>query len=194
MRIGEWGNLPTVEVFQVVNASEVLVKADDELFMLTGVRTSGMVDGRNYSLSDAFEVEGTRRYSTAIGASKQVLSLRIISGRAATAIVNEANQAMLERAVNVARAEAAEQRAAKEKEAADKVAQEVASQEADTAAKRRTWNSADGKFTVEAEFISSGGGKVKLRRLDNGKELSLDANILSPADLAWIKSRGAGKS
>ncbi|WP_254510765.1 SHD1 domain-containing protein [Anatilimnocola floriformis] len=53
----------------------------------------------------------------------------------------------------------------------------------------RTWTSADGKFTVEAEFISFGAGKVKLRRVDNGKELNLDANHFSPADIAWIKSR-----
>lgn len=53
----------------------------------------------------------------------------------------------------------------------------------------RKWTSADGKFTVEAEFISFGAGKVKLRRVDNGKELNLDEDNFSPADIAWIRSR-----
>lgn len=53
----------------------------------------------------------------------------------------------------------------------------------------RKWTSADGQFTVEAEFISFGAGKVKLRRVDNGKELTLDEEVISAPDMAWIRGR-----
>lgn len=53
----------------------------------------------------------------------------------------------------------------------------------------RTWTSADGQFSVEAEFISFGNGVVRLRRVDNAKELKLDEETLSAQDMAWIRSR-----
>lgn len=87
-------------------------------------------------------------------------------------------------------------RAAEELAEQNRLAQELAAAQAaeqkaaaELAARRRTWSSADGQFKVEADFVSYGGGKVKLRRVDNGKELSLDEEILSPGDMAWIRSR-----
>ncbi len=56
----------------------------------------------------------------------------------------------------------------------------------------RTWTSADGKFTTEAEFAGSMAGKVKLRKAD-GTTVTLEADKLSEADREWIKKRAAGK-
>ena len=56
----------------------------------------------------------------------------------------------------------------------------------------RTWTSQDGKFTVEAEFVSYSDGKVRLSR--NGKELSVPANRLSLKDHEYIsKSSNWGR-
>lgn len=54
--------------------------------------------------------------------------------------------------------------------------------------KIRSWASADGKFTVDAEFVSMTGGVVKLRKAD-GTELSVPREKLSDADNDWIKNR-----
>jgi SLA1 homology domain 1, SHD1 len=52
----------------------------------------------------------------------------------------------------------------------------------------RTWTSADGKFTVEAEFGGAIGSKVTLRKAD-GSVITLDADKLSDADREWIGKR-----
>jgi len=54
--------------------------------------------------------------------------------------------------------------------------------------KARTWTSADGKFTVEAEFGGAIGSKVTLRKTD-GSVITLDADKLSDADREWIGKR-----
>ncbi|MDX1948115.1 MAG: SHD1 domain-containing protein [Pirellulaceae bacterium] len=46
----------------------------------------------------------------------------------------------------------------------------------------RTWTSADGKFQVEATLVSFRAGIVTLRRVDNGKLITLKLDQLSPAD------------
>lgn len=51
----------------------------------------------------------------------------------------------------------------------------------------RTWKSADGKFTVEAEFRSMTGGIVKLKRVDDGTEISVPLERLSADDQKWIR-------
>jgi len=75
---------------------------------------------------------------------------------------------------------------AEERAAAEKIA---AAKAADQLARRRTWRTNDGRFTVEADFVSFVAGVVKLRRVDNGKEITIDADTLSAGDLAWIESR-----
>ena len=57
------------------------------------------------------------------------------------------------------------------------------------AEKGRTWKSADGSFTVEAEFLYFANGKVKIRRNDNGKELLVDLASLSTDDQEWVSER-----
>jgi uncharacterized cupin superfamily protein len=51
----------------------------------------------------------------------------------------------------------------------------------------RTWTSADGKFSTEAEFQGLLAGKVKLRRVD-GSTINIDDEKLSEADRKWIRS------
>ncbi len=55
-------------------------------------------------------------------------------------------------------------------------------------AETRTWSSASGKFTVEAEMVSVQGEKVVLR-LTDGKELSVPLAKLSDADLQFVKAQ-----
>lgn len=52
----------------------------------------------------------------------------------------------------------------------------------------RTWTSAAGGHTTEAEFVSMGAGKVKLRKPD-GTVITLDADKVSAADREWIRKR-----
>ncbi len=56
----------------------------------------------------------------------------------------------------------------------------------------RKFSSADGKFSVEAIFLSKSGEKVKLKRTSDDKEITVDFEILSIEDQQWIK-RGAYK-
>jgi hypothetical protein len=54
---------------------------------------------------------------------------------------------------------------------------------------QRTWTSADGKFSVEAEFLSYGNDKVKLKKAD-GKVIDLPKDKLSDDDQEWLRKRG----
>ena len=53
----------------------------------------------------------------------------------------------------------------------------------------RTWTSADGKYTVEAKLIKADGAFVYLQRKDNGKQIKVPAEKLSPKDKDYLKSR-----
>jgi hypothetical protein len=56
----------------------------------------------------------------------------------------------------------------------------------------RTWHSASGKFSTDAEFLSAGLGKVKLRKAD-GTELTLELDQLSEDDRNWIADYARSK-
>ncbi len=51
----------------------------------------------------------------------------------------------------------------------------------------RVWKSADGKFSVEAEFIDVENDIVQLRRTDNNKTLSIQIAMLSRRDQKYIR-------
>lgn len=53
----------------------------------------------------------------------------------------------------------------------------------------REWATVDGKFSVVAEFVTLIGDKVKLRRADDGREITVPLERLSSADRAWIDER-----
>lgn len=50
--------------------------------------------------------------------------------------------------------------------------------------KIRTWTA--GAFSVEAEFLSRIGANVKLRRVDNGREISVEVANLCDLDQRWL--------
>lgn len=51
----------------------------------------------------------------------------------------------------------------------------------------RTFSDASGKFSVEAEVVTATADSVKLRRKDNGQEITLRIEQLSQADQEWIR-------
>jgi hypothetical protein len=53
----------------------------------------------------------------------------------------------------------------------------------------RTWSTADGKFSVEASFVSATSDHIKLRRADNGKEISIARAKLSDDDRQYVDER-----
>lgn len=57
----------------------------------------------------------------------------------------------------------------------------------------RTWKSADGKYTVEAELVSSDGKKVLLKKED-GEEIEVEISKLSRTDQAFLKQGSETKS
>lgn len=65
--------------------------------------------------------------------------------------------------------------------------------EARRVAVTRSWKSADGAFSVEAEFVSKVGERVKLKRIDNDAEVFVEVSRLSEADQEWIKDWSARK-
>lgn len=63
-----------------------------------------------------------------------------------------------------------------------------ASPQANTgAAGNRTWTDASGKFKVEAELIKVSGEDLIIRRVDDGREITLPITKLSPADQTFVK-------
>jgi hypothetical protein len=52
----------------------------------------------------------------------------------------------------------------------------------------RTWADKSGKFSTEAQFVSSDGVKVKLKRRD-GKTIEVPKETLSEQDQVYLKSR-----
>lgn len=50
----------------------------------------------------------------------------------------------------------------------------------------RTFADKSGKFKVEATVVQYGAGQVSLKRVDNGKIVTIDASKLSQADQDWL--------
>jgi len=80
-KIGDIGFFSSpVEVFQVTGARSLLArKVGLNLFCIEGVPTAEFVDGKRYEFKDVFLVDGTYRYATSSGGTKQVLLFRRIS-------------------------------------------------------------------------------------------------------------------
>lgn len=53
----------------------------------------------------------------------------------------------------------------------------------------RTWRSADGLRSFDAEFISSDGARVTLKRASDNRILTFTAEKLHPDDRAWLKTQ-----
>ena len=58
-----------------------------------------------------------------------------------------------------------------------------------TADEPPTWTTADGKFSVQAALIGIGDKAVKLKRVDNGKEITVPIEMLSESNQAFVEIR-----
>jgi hypothetical protein len=166
--------------------------------MVKGMSTRGVADGDRVKLPGEWIVSGTDSYESR-GGKRTVMAITPFNDSAIRDAESEAlklaaaeSAKRIEAATKAAEDEAtaAAQKQQGEREKAAHLARIEAEQlAAEKKARQRVWTSADGRFKVEAEFLSYGAGKLRLRRLDNGKEISMEENIISPADLAWIKAR-----
>ena len=55
----------------------------------------------------------------------------------------------------------------------------------------REWTTADGAKTLKADYVSSAGGEVTIRRQRDRKEFTLSLEKLSEADREWVKQKEA---
>jgi hypothetical protein len=76
-RLGQSGAGVTVEVLQVVDDDNVLVRYGQDEIVWLEMPSRGMVDGRAYRLAGVGEGKGTRRYLTPIGTTRTVTSVRV---------------------------------------------------------------------------------------------------------------------
>lgn len=72
---GQLGDVSVVFVQQVVSPKEVIARWEGDLYWISGIDTSEMVDGERTKLAGVFQVGKSRTYSTAIGGSKTIRTL-----------------------------------------------------------------------------------------------------------------------
>jgi hypothetical protein len=179
LRHGEIGRIvQPVKVFQVVDSRSFTAMFGSEVVWFSKLDTSSLVDGRAYDMSElGLYVNGTRRYVTALGGTKQVISVEVLNNASLDQIINDELEALgQEETRKLAELEAreAEQKLAREKRIED--------------AKWRTWTSADGAFSAEAKFLRFGGGVVTLEKR-NGKVITVPTEQLVDADVEFIRTQ-----
>ncbi len=74
----EW-QFAKIEVFQVLGPSSLLAKIAGETILIKDVGTENITDGASVTLPRPVLVVGTERYTTAIGGSKTVFAVRLLS-------------------------------------------------------------------------------------------------------------------
>ena len=178
LAVGDVGKLGRLRVVQIVDGENAIVEikyntvGDPDLRSETvwmNIPTEGMADDRTYSTgSRYFEVTGTKRYATALGASKTVMVLKPTTDPA-----EEKANADKEKRAAKRRAEEAKAQAGKEKR----------HREAD-----RTWTYAASGETMRAAFLTRIADKVKLRKED-GTGVVVAIEDLSEEDQEWIRNR-----
>jgi hypothetical protein len=174
-QIGDWGC--TTAQFKVLNKisnTECLVLARTEnpaAMLLRGLDMSKVTDGAQFVLQHPVVIQATYSY-TAVSGSKK------------TVVVLAANDTKLAEVTAKIRAAAEAERLA---EKAKQDAIQAAKQRIEDA-KRRTWTSGNGKFTVDAKFISMIGGIALLEKND-GQHINVNLDELSQADQDFIKER-----
>lgn len=142
--------------------------------MMKGGSTRNLADNENVQFGGWWKVDGTESYESASG-KRTVRVLRSFQNDETDAIDADLIKKASDKAAAIVKA------------AADaKAAEELAKQQAEERKRdgyRRTWTSKDGKFTVDAYFINQGDGEVSLRRVFDGKLISVPAGTLSTADI-----------
>lgn len=155
-----------VEVFQVVDERNALVKFWNDLVWVSGLPTTDLVDGKTIVLKPVFKVTGTKRYQSAGGGSNTVYLLELFDTTRADAILE------------------------KERDELRRSREELRKKEAEELKRARTREFTDltGKFKVMAEYRGYENGLVILRRTDNDKEVRVALGKLSAKDRAWVSS------
>ena len=90
--VGQWGYLvnPGIGagsrhefgILQIVGPKDCLIKCGETPFWVSGISTEGLIDNGRIQCILPMKVAGTKRYTTAIGASKTVFLLRTASSPA----------------------------------------------------------------------------------------------------------------
>jgi hypothetical protein len=173
-----------VRIQQVLGGSSCLAESREQWFILKGVSMANAVDDKTVSIGSIVVcVTGTQQYTTVLGATKTVYVVEAFDTTEADALFAKETQRRAE-IEERERIEHEAELAAVKKRMAEKLKAE----------KTRTWQTADAKFSVEAEFITKAGNQVKLRRVDNGKEIIIPAEKLSQADLDWLAEWAAKRA
>lgn len=143
----------------VPSAFPYVNKSVEAVVWVTGIRTAGITDGTYTKLGQVFEVSGTKKYETAIGASKTVFVISPFS-------IQDTNSF-------AAKIRGYEQSGKKSREAPN------------SKTELRTWKDATGNFTIRAKFGGIIGGKVVLVKQD-GSKVSVTREQLSKADNEYL--------
>ena len=142
-----------------VDPLNVVETTKERWVWVSGVPTKGIVDDSVVKLEQVFEVVDTKRYAAAIGTNTVfvIQPFEIQSPDKLLAVLKVEPKKPMPKPIEPAKPMYGE----------------------------REWTSADGKFTVEATFIESEDGKVKLRLADK-REIEVDVESLSEEDQAYL--------
>jgi SLA1 homology domain 1, SHD1 len=155
----------SVDVFQVIDERNVLVRFWGDLVWVSGIPTTDLADGRSVTLNQVFRVAGTKRYAST-GGSTTVHLVELFDTSRADALLKEKL---------IERQQAEDEH--KRKEAAEL-----------SKARTREFTDATGQFKILAEYVGYDNGAVILRRIDNDKEVRLPLGKLSDQDRAWVSA------
>lgn len=188
LAVGEVGSVPNLEITQIINNRTALCMVGDsgQIVMVKNFNFAGSVDGRRISLPYA-EVSGTTQYETVLGAVKTVFVLEGYGDldRARAEVEKERESEMIEE--NIRRQTRDRELAAKQAAEEEEKAKEEARLAKELRESQfRTWETADGKFSVEARLERYSAGKVVLERRDNGEMVDVSEELLSLADQQYI--------
>jgi uncharacterized cupin superfamily protein len=177
-QVGDWGC--TNASFKILGRASkglliVTSRPDLKVILLQGVDMSKATDGLEFVLSHPVVIPETYSYTTVAGTQRTVLVMEVNREKVTEEITKIRAAAVARKASHLA-AEKAKQDAIK---AAKKRLED---------AKRRSWTSADGKFTVDAKFVSLISGVATLER-DDGQQIKVGLDRLSDDDQDFIREQ-----
>ncbi len=177
------------QVFQVVDANNMLLTIDEKIYWIKGVSTQNVVNDSKVTLNQLFYVNGTKRYSTALGGSNTIFVLEAVhfTPKALQSYKDDTKKTAILSLVGEW-LNAQLQRAQKREEAENLKQQQLEKEASIEAARWRVWTKANGTTIGKARFMFVINGKVKLKTAD-GKFLLVPVKDLKAADQEWIRKR-----
>lgn len=166
---GAQRELSAIRILQVVDEENFMADAKGIRIWVTGISTANLTDDALLSIKGrVFVGVGTQRYSTVLGAAKQIDKIRLYD---MTAAAEKAAVVLLARTSKPMDSPAAAE--------AVQFTKEV----------DREWSSVDGKFTMEATLLSYDNEtqKASLKRTD-GSSIEIEVSSLSLQDRNYIRS------